>query len=83
MTSNTFLDAISDVDDLLKEWLRSDDDDLVDMARYMKAKFDKYLGNIDKMNMMLYVAVMLDPYINSIICYMFSITYMVLSVERQ
>ncbi|KAL0405869.1 UNVERIFIED_CONTAM: Zinc finger BED domain-containing protein RICESLEEPER 2 [Sesamum latifolium] len=61
VTSNTFLDEISDVDDLLKEWLKGDDVYLVDMARQMKAKFDKYLENIEKMNMMLYVVVMLDP----------------------
>ncbi|KAL0290619.1 UNVERIFIED_CONTAM: hypothetical protein Sangu_2565500 [Sesamum angustifolium] len=61
VTSNTFLDEISDVDDLLKEWINVDDVDLVDMARQMKAKFDKYWGNIEKMNMMLYVDVMLDP----------------------
>ncbi|KAL0411098.1 UNVERIFIED_CONTAM: Zinc finger BED domain-containing protein RICESLEEPER 3 [Sesamum latifolium] len=61
VTSNTFLDEISDVDDLLKERLKGDDVYLVDMARQMKAKFDKYWGNIEKMNMMLYVAVMLDP----------------------
>ncbi|KAL0352470.1 UNVERIFIED_CONTAM: Zinc finger BED domain-containing protein DAYSLEEPER [Sesamum calycinum] len=41
VTSNTFLDEISDVDDLLKEWINGDDVDLVDMARQMKAKFDK------------------------------------------
>ncbi|KAL0297601.1 UNVERIFIED_CONTAM: hypothetical protein Sradi_6812200 [Sesamum radiatum] len=56
VTSNTFLDEISDVDDLLKEWINGDDVDLVDMARQMKAKFDKYWGNIEKMSMMLYVA---------------------------
>ncbi|GFZ00850.1 hypothetical protein Acr_14g0004850 [Actinidia rufa] len=31
------------------------------MARKMKEKFDKYWGNIDKVNMMLLVAVVLDP----------------------
>ncbi|KAL0319845.1 UNVERIFIED_CONTAM: Zinc finger BED domain-containing protein RICESLEEPER 2 [Sesamum radiatum] len=61
VTSNTFLDEISDVDDLLKGWLKGDDVYLVDMTRQMKAKFDKYWENIEKMNMMLYVAVMLDP----------------------
>ncbi|KAK4394132.1 hypothetical protein Sango_1884000 [Sesamum angolense] len=32
-----------------------------DIARKMKAKFDKYWGNIEKMNMMLYIVVMLNP----------------------
>lgn len=31
------------------------------MARQMKAKFDKYWGDIDKMNMMIYLGVILDP----------------------
>ncbi|KAL0340775.1 UNVERIFIED_CONTAM: putative AC transposase [Sesamum radiatum] len=61
VTSNIFLDEISEVDYMLKEWLRSDDDILVDMARQIKVKFDKYWGDVEKMNMMLYVAVMLDP----------------------
>ncbi|KAL0373115.1 UNVERIFIED_CONTAM: Zinc finger BED domain-containing protein RICESLEEPER 4 [Sesamum calycinum] len=47
VTSNTFMDEISDGDELLKEWINGNDVDLVDMAR--------------QMNMMLYVAVMLDP----------------------
>ncbi|KAL2243468.1 UNVERIFIED_CONTAM: Zinc finger BED domain-containing protein RICESLEEPER 4, partial [Sesamum indicum] len=61
VTCNTLLDEISDVDDFLNEWLISKDGYLVDMARQMKYKFDKYWGNAEKMNMMLYVAVMLDP----------------------
>ncbi|KAL2243378.1 UNVERIFIED_CONTAM: putative AC transposase, partial [Sesamum indicum] len=61
VTCNTFLDEISDVDDLLNDWLMSKDGYLVDMSRQMKYKFDKYWGNAEKMNMMLYVAVMFDP----------------------
>ncbi|KAK4411770.1 hypothetical protein Sango_0250000 [Sesamum angolense] len=61
VTSNTFLDETSDVDDLLNERINGDNVDLVDMTRQMKAKFDKYWENIEKMNMMLYVVVMLDP----------------------
>ncbi|KAK4403849.1 Zinc finger BED domain-containing protein RICESLEEPER 2 [Sesamum angolense] len=61
VTSNMFLDEISEVDYKMNEWLRSDDDILVDMARQIKVKFDKYWGDVEKMNMMLYVAVMLDP----------------------
>ncbi|KAI3472907.1 hypothetical protein Pfo_030975 [Paulownia fortunei] len=56
VTSNTFIDEISDVDELLRGWLKSDDNALVDMARKMKLKFDKYWGNMEKMNMMLYIA---------------------------
>lgn len=31
------------------------------MALKMKEKFDKYWGNIDKVNMMLLIAILLDP----------------------
>ncbi|KAL0406588.1 UNVERIFIED_CONTAM: Zinc finger BED domain-containing protein RICESLEEPER 4 [Sesamum latifolium] len=41
--------------------LKGDDVYLIDMARQMKANFDKYWENIEKMNMILYVVVMLDP----------------------
>ncbi|KAL0452194.1 UNVERIFIED_CONTAM: hypothetical protein Slati_1197500 [Sesamum latifolium] len=52
VTSNMFLDEISEVDYMLKEWLRSDDDIFVDKARQIKVKFDKYWGDVEKMNMM-------------------------------
>ena len=42
VTSHTFLDEISDVDDLLKSWILSDDAYLSGMASRMKLKFDKY-----------------------------------------
>ncbi|KAK4486696.1 hypothetical protein RD792_006756 [Penstemon davidsonii] len=61
VTSNTFLDEISDVDDLIKDWMKSGDIELREIATRMKAKFDKYWGDSDKMNMILYVVVMLDP----------------------
>ncbi|KAL0403443.1 UNVERIFIED_CONTAM: putative AC transposase [Sesamum radiatum] len=61
VTSNTFLDEISEVDYILKEWLGSDDDIFVNMARQIKVKFDKYWGDVEKMNMILYVPIMLDP----------------------
>lgn len=62
VTSNTFQDEISDMDDLLKEWFLSDDDVLVDLARQMKSTSNKYWGNIGKMNMMLYIVVVRDPH---------------------
>ncbi|KAK6128784.1 hypothetical protein DH2020_037490 [Rehmannia glutinosa] len=61
VTSNTFLDEIHEVNEHLNNWLKSDDDDLVDMTSRMKSKFDKYWGSIEKFNMMLYIGFMLDP----------------------
>ncbi|VFQ61969.1 unnamed protein product [Cuscuta campestris] len=61
VTSNTFLDELSDMDELLKEWFLSSDKDLADMAFSMKSKFDKYWGNVEKMNKLLYIYDVLDP----------------------
>ncbi|XP_073154092.1 zinc finger BED domain-containing protein RICESLEEPER 2-like [Henckelia pumila] len=61
VTSNTVFHEISSVDMLLKHWLISDDFELSEMSRKMKDKFDKYWGSIEKMNMIFYYAVILDP----------------------
>ncbi|KAG5552798.1 hypothetical protein RHGRI_010786 [Rhododendron griersonianum] len=34
---------------------------LVDMAKKMKKKFDKYWGKVESMNMMMFIAMVLDP----------------------
>lgn len=60
VTSNTVFHEISSVDMLLKDWLNGDDFELCEMSRKMKSKFDKYWGSIEKMNMLLYYAVILD-----------------------
>nr|GEX32960.1 hypothetical protein [Tanacetum cinerariifolium] len=51
-TSNTYLDAISCIDSVLKECLASEDNDLKKMAMKMKLKFDKYWGDIKKFNLL-------------------------------
>ncbi|KAL2225527.1 UNVERIFIED_CONTAM: Zinc finger BED domain-containing protein RICESLEEPER 2, partial [Sesamum indicum] len=61
VTSNIVFHEICEVDLLLRRWLHSDDIELSDMARKMKEKFDKYWGSIEKMNMVLYYGVILDP----------------------
>ncbi|CAH9107824.1 unnamed protein product [Cuscuta europaea] len=61
VTSNTFLDELSDMDELLKEWFSRGDEALADMSKNMKLKFDKYWGNKEKMNMLLYITDVLDP----------------------
>ncbi|XP_073294475.1 zinc finger BED domain-containing protein DAYSLEEPER-like [Primulina huaijiensis] len=52
---------ISEVDMLLKQWLESADFELSLMAKRMKEKYDKYWGSTEKMNMILYYAVIFDP----------------------
>lgn len=61
MATSAFFDEITDVVCLMNEWVKSDDNDLVDIARKMKFKFDKVWGKLENMNMMLYVAAILDP----------------------
>ncbi|KAG6536097.1 hypothetical protein ZIOFF_001141 [Zingiber officinale] len=67
VTSNTFAHEISYIHTILKEWQQSDDIDVYSMGIRMKNKFDKYWGDPEKMNKLLYIAVVLDPsYIESL-----------------
>lgn len=59
--SNIFFDEISSVDCLLQEWKSSNDLELSCMGEKMKLKFDKYWGDPDKMNKIIYIAVVVDP----------------------
>ena len=61
VTANSHFHEVCAIEQLLRDWSRSSDPYLSLMAMKMKDKFDKYWGNIDKMNMMLLVAVVLDP----------------------
>ncbi|KAG8657803.1 hypothetical protein MANES_03G090444v8 [Manihot esculenta] len=61
VTSNIFFDEISSIDCLLQEWKMSDDLTLANMGQNMKVKFDKYWGDPDKMNKLIYIAVVMDP----------------------
>ncbi|GJV24845.1 zinc finger BED domain-containing protein RICESLEEPER 2-like protein, partial [Tanacetum coccineum] len=60
-TSNTYLDAISCIDSVLKECLASEDNDLKKMAMKMKLKFDKYWGDIKKFNLLVFIASVFYP----------------------
>lgn len=62
VTLNTFFyTEISEVLYLLKEWHKGKDKDMVAVAAKMKQKYDNYWEDIQKMNMLIYVAVVLDP----------------------
>lgn len=60
-TTNTSLDNICIVYCTLCDWQRIPDVDIKLMAKRMKEKFDKYRGNFEKMNSLLYIASVLDP----------------------
>ena len=45
----------------MQDWQLSGDVVLGEMAKRMLDKYDKYWGNIEKVNILLYVAIVLDP----------------------
>lgn len=61
VTSNTYFHEVCAIRGKLIKWCSSEKSVLQDMAVKMKLKFDKYWGNVEKQNMLLYVAVILDP----------------------
>ncbi|KAL4387019.1 hypothetical protein GQ457_09G022130 [Hibiscus cannabinus] len=61
VTSNNFFDELTEIDILLQDAQSNVDIDFSVMAMKMKDKYDKYWGDIDKMNMLIFVACVLDP----------------------
>lgn len=61
VTSNQIFNDISSVHCLLDQWKNSLDLEISLMGDAMKLKFDKYWGDFGKMNMVIYIAVALDP----------------------
>lgn len=60
VTSNLFLDEVICINDVLQEWVKNGNVLLSDMADWMVLKYEKYWA-VDKINKMLYIAVLLDP----------------------
>ncbi|XP_019183659.1 PREDICTED: zinc finger BED domain-containing protein RICESLEEPER 2-like [Ipomoea nil] len=60
VTANTFFSEISDLYCILNEMVEADGAVKL-MGANMKAKFEKYWGDIDKMNYMIFFANILDP----------------------
>ena len=52
---------MSDLYCVLDDWIKSSDDSMINMGINMKAKFDKYWGDIEKMNFLIFFANILDP----------------------
>ncbi|XP_017613423.1 zinc finger BED domain-containing protein RICESLEEPER 3-like [Gossypium arboreum] len=61
VTSNNFFDEFSEIDFLLRDAQLNNNVDFNVMAIKMKKKYDKYWGDIDKMNLLMFVACVLDP----------------------
>jgi hypothetical protein len=60
-TSNLFFQQLCTVRKNVLEYAQSPDPLMSGMASKMKIKYDKYWGNFEKMNQLLFVAVILDP----------------------
>jgi hypothetical protein len=60
-TSNLFFQQLCRVRRQVLNYARSSDPLVSAMAREMKEKYDKYWGSFDKVNRLLFVAVVLDP----------------------
>ena len=60
-TSNLYFPEIMRVLKDLQTFQSSKDPSLAEMGKQMREKFDKYWGSISKMNVMLFIAVVLDP----------------------
>ncbi|XP_050251415.1 zinc finger BED domain-containing protein RICESLEEPER 1-like [Quercus robur] len=61
VTSNTFFDEMFMIQENIAHLIKSQNHLLKNMATKMEAKFEKYWGKGDKINKLLYVAVVLDP----------------------
>ncbi|KAH1121352.1 hypothetical protein J1N35_004512 [Gossypium stocksii] len=61
VTSNNFFDELSEIDILLRDAQLNNSVDFNVMAIKMKEKYDKYWGDIDKINLLMFVACVLDP----------------------
>lgn len=61
VTSNNFYHEICEIHSQLTELADANDPLLSIMAVSMKEKYDKYWGNADNINPLLYLAVVLDP----------------------
>ncbi|XP_031264918.1 zinc finger BED domain-containing protein RICESLEEPER 2-like [Pistacia vera] len=61
VTSNAYMREIIGVRLKISTWCKSPDLGLRNMATRMKVKFDKYWSNVDNINIMLFIAEVLDP----------------------
>ncbi|XP_076899136.1 zinc finger BED domain-containing protein RICESLEEPER 2-like [Bidens hawaiensis] len=61
ITSNTYLDSISYINTVLKNFHTTEDEELKRMAESMTLKFNKYWGDVRKFNLMVFIASLFDP----------------------
>ncbi|XP_070036143.1 zinc finger BED domain-containing protein RICESLEEPER 2-like [Nicotiana tomentosiformis] len=76
VTSNAFFHEFFNVRNAIIKYSYNEDLILIDMANMMKGKFDKYWGKFENLNMLLFIAVVLDPgYKMKYVKFILSISY--------
>ncbi|KAL4367731.1 hypothetical protein GQ457_05G022200 [Hibiscus cannabinus] len=61
VTSNSYVPQIFGVRDLISSYCGHESESIRKMAHQMKVKHDKYWGHVDNLNILLFVALLLDP----------------------
>ncbi|KAL4324581.1 hypothetical protein GQ457_11G021390 [Hibiscus cannabinus] len=61
VTSNTFMEEIYDIGYTINRSVDDINDGVKSMARQMKMKFDKYWKNVNNVNVLIFIALLLDP----------------------
>lgn len=61
VTSHSLFEVLTDVHCLFDGWQDCGDLDIISMTSKMKEKYNKYWGEGNKINMLVYLAVIFDP----------------------
>jgi len=61
VTGNFYVPQICGVGDLISGYCKNEDENIRNMAYQMKAKYDKYWANVHNINILLFIALVLDP----------------------
>ncbi|KAL2893533.1 Zinc finger BED domain-containing protein RICESLEEPER 2 [Bienertia sinuspersici] len=61
VTCNSYVHEIYGTNFMINSNLEDEDEGIKNMARQMKVKYEKYYGNVENINVLVFVAVILDP----------------------
>ncbi|KAK6921426.1 hAT-like transposase, RNase-H fold [Dillenia turbinata] len=88
VTGNEYMKEIYGIDMILDKICESEDSGTASMASKIKRKHDKYWGNIDKINVFLFIFIILDPrfklnYVNWVIEHSYDVNKVVLLKSKK
>ncbi|KAL2927661.1 Zinc finger BED domain-containing protein RICESLEEPER 3, partial [Bienertia sinuspersici] len=61
VTGNTFVEEIYDIGYTIYDYVSDPNEDVKNMTNQMKLKFDKYWSNVRNINILMFIALILDP----------------------